>query len=140
MIEFILSPQTTLCTRGLTQQLVPHKLIRAGLELTMAAVFTVLLKWGINMALGNSDDVRLHPPSSHPHRYTLTPSQAHIGSLLLAKLSSYKDFHTQLYLCSKEFDFLPLTFVLKTSLTLLLPAALVIMATAIWRLFNHFVR
>ena len=32
--------------------------------------------------------------------------QVHIGALLLAKFTSYQDFHTQLYTCAAEFDFL----------------------------------
>jgi hypothetical protein len=52
---------------------------------------------------------------------------AHIISLLLSKFTSYHDFHTQLYTCSAEFDFLPFTYVLDTTLTLLLPMSLVVM-------------
>ncbi len=77
-----------------------------------------------------------------PHTHTLIthpPTQAHIGTLLLSKLTSYKDFHTQLYLCSKEFDYLPLTFALNTTLTLLLPMAVVVMATGLWTILIKFV-
>ena len=55
----------------------------------------------------------------YPH-----PPQAHIGAILLSKFTSYRDFHTQLYTCAAEFDFLPAEYVLKLTLTLLIPAAL----------------
>ena len=35
-------------------------------------------------------------------------TQNHIGALLLAKFTTYQDFHTQLYTCAAEFDFLSL--------------------------------
>ncbi len=53
-------------------------------------------------------------------------AQAHIGNILLSKFTSYRDFHTMLYTCSAEFDFLAPTYPFKTSLTLLLPSACVV--------------
>ncbi len=58
--------------------------------------------------------------------------QAHIGAILLSKFTSYSDFHTQLYTCSAEFDFLDVSYPVKTSLTLLLPAACVAMVMVGW--------
>ncbi|XP_065896463.1 protein C-mannosyl-transferase DPY19L1-like isoform X2 [Dysidea avara] len=47
----------------------------------------------------------------------------HIGALLLAKFTSYQDFHTQLYTCAAEFDFLSFETVQKLTTTVLLPLA-----------------
>lgn len=49
--------------------------------------------------------------------------QAHIGAILLSKFTSYRDFHTQLYTCAAEFDFLPFEYGLKLTATMLLPTA-----------------
>ena len=90
--------------------------------------------------LGGQDDVRntqsssLTPLLTPSHPHTLT--QAHIGAILLSKLTSYQDFHTQLYTCSPEFDFLPPTYWLKLSLTLLFPAALLGAALAARRVLG----
>ena len=56
---------------------------------------------------------------------------------MLSKISAYQDFHTQLYTCSPEFDFLPVDYVVQLTGTLLLPAALLVMATIILSLLQH---
>lgn len=43
-------------------------------------------------------------------------------NLLRAKFTPYKDFHTMLYLCAAEFDFLSATTLYRLSQTLLLPS------------------
>ena len=43
--------------------------------------------------------------------------------MLKAKLTSFRDFHTMLYVCAAEFDFLPLSTIYRLSSTLLLPCA-----------------
>lgn len=48
--------------------------------------------------------------------------QAHIFNLLKSKLTSYRDFHTLLYICAAEFDFLSTTTLYQLSSTLLLPS------------------
>ncbi|GLH08323.1 C-mannosyltransferase dpy-19 homolog [Gryllus bimaculatus] len=48
----------------------------------------------------------------------------HIVNLLKAKFLGYKDFHTLLYTCSAEFDFMPLEFFKNVTKTLLLPSAI----------------
>ncbi|XP_033336493.2 C-mannosyltransferase dpy-19 [Megalopta genalis] len=53
----------------------------------------------------------------------VSEDDAHVFSLLKAKLSSYKDFHTMLYTCSAEFDFLPFRSYDAIIRTMLLPIA-----------------
>ena len=50
-------------------------------------------------------------------------SQAHVFDILRSKFSGFRNFHTLLYTCAKEFDFLGTEMPWKTSATLLLPAA-----------------
>ncbi|PSN53497.1 putative C-mannosyltransferase DPY19L1 [Blattella germanica] len=64
---------------------------------------TITLKTRLSNALGSKDD-------------------SHILNILKSKMSGYRDFHTLLYTCSPEFDFLPLETFYKLSETLLLPA------------------
>ena len=58
--------------------------------------------------------------------------QAHIGAILLSKFTSYQDFHTQLYTCAAEFDYLPLSYPLKISATILLPTAVGVAGLVVW--------
>ncbi|KZC05765.1 Protein dpy-19 like protein 1 [Dufourea novaeangliae] len=59
---------------------------------------------------------------------------AHVYNILVAKLTSYKDFHTMLYTCSAEFDFLPYRSYDAIIKTLLLPSAVLggILAVYFW--------
>ena len=52
--------------------------------------------------------------------------QAHVVNILKSKLSDYQDFDTMLYTCAKEFDFLGWEMPWKTSVTLLLPTAFLV--------------
>jgi hypothetical protein len=81
--------------------------LRSFLLLSMLVGLTAVIKVIITMATGIEDD-------------------AHIGNLLKAKFTSYKDFHTEIYVCAPEFDFMESNYPLKLSLTLLLPMALVV--------------
>ena len=65
-------------------------------------------------------------PSSKVTLGVLLTLQAHVLNLLKAKLIDYQDFDTLLYTCAKEFDFLGWEMPYKTSLTLLLPSALLV--------------
>jgi len=49
---------------------------------------------------------------------------AHIFDILKSKFTDYKDFHTLLYVCAPEFDFIGMDHPIKISKTLLLPVAL----------------
>ncbi|XP_061812695.2 dpy-19-like 1, like [Nerophis lumbriciformis] len=63
---------------------------------------TVLLKFLLSTILGASDD-------------------AHISALIKSKFSSYKDFHTLMYTCAAEFDFMEWETPARYLKTLLLP-------------------
>ncbi|KHN78535.1 C-mannosyltransferase dpy-19 [Toxocara canis] len=49
----------------------------------------------------------------------------HIFDILRSKFTNFANFHTRLYTCAREFDFLGVDFLTPVSLTLLLPAAVV---------------
>nr|CAD7432946.1 unnamed protein product [Timema monikensis] len=67
---------------------------------------------------------------------------SHVIYIILSKLSKYKDFHTLLYTCAPEFDFLPMEMVHKLGETFLLPAAgvaiLTVMATWLYRFLVNY--
>lgn len=63
--------------------------------------------------------------------------QAHIAAIFVSKITSYRDFHTQLYSCSPEFDFLPLDYPIQVTATLLLPAAIIAIVVVGASLFRH---
>ncbi|KAI8792670.1 C-mannosyltransferase DPY19L1 [Biomphalaria glabrata] len=48
---------------------------------------------------------------------------AHIGEILKSKFTSFKNFHTMLYTCAKEFDFIEQETIWKLLQTLVLPSA-----------------
>lgn len=50
---------------------------------------------------------------------------SHVWLILLSKITSYRDFHTMLYTCSREFDFMSYEELLSLCQTLLLPTAAV---------------
>ncbi|XP_066998362.2 protein C-mannosyl-transferase DPY19L1 isoform X2 [Anabrus simplex] len=85
------------------------KLSRAVLSTVSIAVLTLLLK----VIYGNRDD-------------------AHIFNLLRTKFTDYKDFHTLLYTCSPEFDFMPVSYLKKISQTLLLPTVVFNVIAITW--------
>ena len=64
------------------------------------------------------------------------PMQAHIGAILFSKFTSYQDFHTQLYTCAAEFDYLPLEYPLKLSATMLLPTSLAVAGIVVTTIVN----
>ncbi|XP_033959057.1 dpy-19-like 1, like [Pseudochaenichthys georgianus] len=82
---------------------------------------TVLLKFLLSTVLCASDD-------------------AHISGLIKSKFTSYKDFHTLMYTCAAEFDFLELETPLKYLKTLLLPINMLVVAVIAWRTFRDIVR
>uniref|UniRef100_A0AAX7VM92 Dpy-19-like 1, like (H. sapiens) n=1 Tax=Astatotilapia calliptera TaxID=8154 RepID=A0AAX7VM92_ASTCA len=70
---------------------------------------TVLLKFLLSTVLGASDD-------------------AHISGLIKSKFTSYKDFHTLMYTCAAEFDFMELETPVRYLKTLLLPINVLVVA------------
>uniref|UniRef100_A0A0K2UTI1 Uncharacterized protein n=1 Tax=Lepeophtheirus salmonis TaxID=72036 RepID=A0A0K2UTI1_LEPSM len=59
----------------------------------------------------------------------------HIFDILRSKFSTFKNFHTLLYTCSKEFDFLGTEMPFKITLTLLLPSA--VLGVCTWLYSNR---
>lgn len=60
---------------------------------------------------------------SHP--FMTYSFQAHVGDILRSKFTTFNNFHTLLYTCAKEFDFLGWEMPVVTSQTLLLPSAII---------------
>ncbi|GFY70609.1 probable C-mannosyltransferase DPY19L1 [Trichonephila inaurata madagascariensis] len=60
----------------------------------------------------------------------------HIWNILKSKFTSYKDFHTMLYTCAVEFDFLPLESFIELSKTLVLPTAVISVAVVLYIVIN----
>uniref|UniRef100_A0AAX7T1D8 Dpy-19-like 1, like (H. sapiens) n=1 Tax=Astatotilapia calliptera TaxID=8154 RepID=A0AAX7T1D8_ASTCA len=79
---------------------------------------TVLLKFLLSTVLGASDD-------------------AHISGLIKSKFTSYKDFHTLMYTCAAEFDFMELETPVRYLKTLLLPINVLVVALIAGRMVYH---
>ncbi|XP_039973604.1 dpy-19-like 1, like [Xiphias gladius] len=82
---------------------------------------TVLLKFTLSTILGASDD-------------------AHISGLIKSKFTSYKDFHTMMYTCAAEFDFMELETPVRYLKTLLLPINMLVVALIVGRTIQDIVR
>uniref|UniRef100_A0AAQ5XQ89 Dpy-19-like 1, like (H. sapiens) n=1 Tax=Amphiprion ocellaris TaxID=80972 RepID=A0AAQ5XQ89_AMPOC len=82
---------------------------------------TVLLKFLLSTILGASDD-------------------AHISGLIKSKFTSYNDFHTLMYTCAAEFDFMELETPLRYLKTLLLPINVLVVALIAGRTVQDIVR
>lgn len=84
------------------------------LVLMMAAVMlSVLIKFTVCICLRVTND-------------------AHVWNLLMSKITGYRDFHTMLYTCAVEFDFLDYNTVLSLTKTLLIPCSLVCTLSCIY--------
>lgn len=97
---------------------IPLRGFRMCCEVLSALLIMLGIKLLLNVLLGGVDD-------------------AHIVAIFLSKFTWYHDFHTLLYTCSPEFDFLPLDYVFQLSATLLLPAAFVVTLAVAFSLFRH---
>ncbi|XP_049439282.1 dpy-19-like 1, like isoform X4 [Epinephelus fuscoguttatus] len=82
---------------------------------------TVLLKFMLSTVLCASDD-------------------AHISGLIKSKFTSYKDFHTLMYTCAAEFDFMELETPIRYLKTLLLPINMLVVALIAGRTVQDIVR
>ena len=83
-------------------------LLRIPIWLVLWLAGTISIKYAIATALQVTDD-------------------SHIFDIFRAKFSTYKNFHTQLYTCAKEFDFLEWETVEKLTKTLLIPGVSVVL-------------
>ncbi|TNN02854.1 hypothetical protein fugu_010341 [Takifugu bimaculatus] len=88
--------------------------VRWVMQVLAWVVSTVLLKFLLSTVLCASDD-------------------AHISALIKSKFMSYKDFHTLMYTCAAEFDFLEWETPVRYLKTLLLPINLLLLALIVWR-------
>ncbi|KAF2359532.1 Dpy-19/Dpy-19-like [Trinorchestia longiramus] len=61
---------------------------------------------------------------------------SHVFNILKSKFSNYSDFHTLLYTCSSEFDFIPRSTIAKLSNSFLLPTAFLIVGAVGRHLFK----
>ncbi|XP_074509068.1 dpy-19-like 1, like [Sebastes fasciatus] len=82
---------------------------------------TVLLKFMLSTVLCASDD-------------------AHISGLIKSKFTSYKDFHTLMYTCAAEFDFMELETPIRYLRTLLCPINMLVVAIIAGRTVQDIVR
>ncbi|XP_008289498.1 dpy-19-like 1, like [Stegastes partitus] len=82
---------------------------------------TVLLKFMLSTIFGASDD-------------------AHISGLIKSKFTSYNDFHTLMYTCAAEFDFMELETPVRYLKTLLLPVNVLVVALIAGRTVQDIVR
>ncbi|XP_068592331.1 dpy-19-like 1, like [Cebidichthys violaceus] len=82
---------------------------------------TVLLKFMLSTVLCASDD-------------------AHISGLIKSKFTSYKDFHTLMYTCAAEFDFMEMETPIRYLRTLLLPVNMLVVALIAGRTVQDVVR
>ncbi|XP_020284108.1 C-mannosyltransferase dpy-19 isoform X2 [Pseudomyrmex gracilis] len=64
--------------------------------------------------------------------------EAHIFNILMAKLTTYKDFHTMLYTCSPEFDFLQYKTYQGIIVTMLLPTSIFAGMLALYYWYRSF--
>ena len=83
-----------------------------GMQLAFLFISSVASKMEISRLMGVEDD-------------------SHILNILKSKVTNYTDFHTLLYTCSAEFDFMPKDTVFKLCETLLLPCVVLICSSFI---------
>ncbi|XP_052801094.1 probable C-mannosyltransferase DPY19L1 [Mya arenaria] len=61
---------------------------------------------------------------------------AHIGDIFRSKFSDYKNFHTMLYTCAAEFDFMEAETPWRVLKTLLAPAVIVVLVVVVYNLLS----
>ena len=61
---------------------------------------------------------------------------SHVFNVIRSKFSNYSDFHTLLYTCSEEFDFLPTETVSKLSKTFLIPIVALVFGAVMANIFG----
>ncbi len=110
IMNFILTNFKLNAMLGITR--IKARLFKIGINCLSVFSLTVILKVLISSLIGNRDD-------------------SHIWHLLLSKVSNYRDFHTLLYTCSAEFDFLPLEDIKSMTLTALIPVSIIVIIISI---------
>ncbi|XP_071966194.1 protein C-mannosyl-transferase DPY19L1-like isoform X3 [Antedon mediterranea] len=91
----------------------PHYIITFIGQIFLLLVGTVGFKFLLSRLLSVTDD-------------------AHIGNLFKSKFTGYQDFHTMLYTCAAEFDFLEFKTILKLSYSLLIPSAIIVILVVVY--------
>ncbi|XP_052093722.1 probable C-mannosyltransferase DPY19L1 [Mytilus californianus] len=66
-----------------------------------------------------------------------TADDAHIGEIFRSKFGDFKNFHTMLYTCAKEFDFMEPETPVKLSRTLLLPTVFIVVCSVVFKLLTE---
>ncbi|XP_067649500.1 protein C-mannosyl-transferase DPY19L1-like [Haliotis asinina] len=89
------------------------KIIIMAVQSILLAIGTVCSKMVVGKLLNIADD-------------------AHIGEIFRSKFSDFKNFHTMLYTCAKEFDFIEEITIWKLTWTLLLPCSLIVFLTVVF--------
>lgn len=67
-------------------------------------------------------------------RLLVTTDDAHIWNILKSKFTSYKDFHTMLYTCAREFDFMEMDTIYNLCQTLLIPTVVMVLLVITFKL------
>ncbi|XP_071152611.1 protein C-mannosyl-transferase DPY19L1-like [Mytilus edulis] len=70
-------------------------------------------------------------------KFLKTADDAHIGEIFRSKFGDFKNFHTMLYTCAKEFDFMEPETPVKLSKTLLLPTVCIVVCFAVLKLLKE---
>lgn len=94
------------------------KIVILGIQGVLLIVGTVGLKIVVSKLLNVADD-------------------AHIGDIFRSKFSDFKNFHTMLYTCAKEFDFMEAETPGKVVKTLLAPSVVVVVLVILFQLLKR---
>ncbi len=88
----------------------PFRLLPAGVDIVVRCALlplgTVATKTFLGKAFRMKDDVSHSQKILCVKYFCYFSIQAHIMDILRAKFTNFKSFHTLLYTCAKEFDFL----------------------------------
>lgn len=124
-------PTREKCESPVNRLCLNRKLIFAGFETLAFFILTIVFKISAGKILNIKDDVRSFECQKsflfNATKYSWMFNwwlQDHIFNLLRSKFSTYRDFHTMLYTCAREFDFLGMEMPWKCTQTFLIPTAI----------------